>query len=394
VTLESQAAQGSSKIFSPEVIIPLLVSGSRKKRQSGIRLSGLLGVALLAAATLSATALRASAQVETVAGPSSQPVWENFFHSEGHLALRYSPVGAFSPDSSFLAVVSRNKIALNNLRTREISKVLHVRLQNISDIKIQSANSLPNGNLFVLASGLFRAKGKGGLERSPELAFQWDPVKDQLAGKVDAIGQKGGFLPARYFPHFHDLCLYKESHFVIWDPVTGKSGQFVVPQLKQPPHFFQFSPDGQWLILAQIEMDASPNPIVVGMHDHQFADVLAGHGGVVLSARFSHDNKKVVTACEDGAVRVWSIPDWKLLQTLTGHVGPVQWADFSPDGRWIASAGEDKTVRVWSVADGKLLQVLRESPSSLVTLAFSPDGRYIAATSEKNVMVWRLHTTQ
>ncbi|HUY12108.1 MAG TPA: WD40 repeat domain-containing protein [Terriglobia bacterium] len=364
---------------------------ARAKRRFGFRRSGLLGIAILVVATLSGATLPSAVQVESVAGPSPQYVWENFFHSEGHLALRYSPVGAFSPDGSLLAVVSKSKIVLNNLSTREIGKVLHVQLQNISDIQIQSADSLPNGHLFVLANGLFRSKGKGAVIRSPELAFQWDPMKDQLAGKVDAIGQKGGFLPARYFPHFHDLCLYKESHFVLWDPVTGKSGEFMVPQLTQPPHFFQFSPDGKWLVLAQIEMNASPNPIVVAMQDHQFADVLAGHRGVVLSARFSQDNKKLVTACEDGTVRLWSVPDWKLVKTLTGHVGPVHWADFSPDGRWIASAGEDKTVRVWSAEDGKLVQVLRESPSSLVTLAFSPDGRYIAATSEKNVMVWRRH---
>ena len=354
--------------------------------------SGPLGMAILVVATLSGAVLPAPAQVESVAGPPPQYVWENTFHSEGHLALRYSPAGAFSPDSSFLAVVSKNKIVLNNLRTLEIGKVLHVQLQNITDLKIQSANSLPNGRLFVLASGLFRSKGKGAVIRSPELAFQWDPVKDQLAGKVDAVGPKGGFLPARYFPHFHTLCLYKESHFVIWDPVTNKSGEFVVPQLTQPPHFFQLSPDGKWLVLAQIEMNASSNPIVVRMHDHQFADVLAGHHGVVLSARFSQDNKMLVTASEDGTVRLWSVPDWKLLATLTGHVGPVHWADFSPDGRWIATAGQDKTVRIWSTEGGKQVQVLRESPRSLVTLAFSPDGQYIAATSERNVMVWQRHT--
>ncbi|MGH9452415.1 MAG: WD40 repeat domain-containing protein, partial [Terriglobia bacterium] len=203
----------------------------------------------------------------------------------------------------------------------------------------------------------------------------------------------GGFLPARYFPFIHYLCLYKDSHFVLWDPVTGRSGEFILPQLTHPPHYYQFSPDGHWLILAQIEMNASPNPVVVEMREHRFVNVLSGHGGVVLSMRFSRDGKKLVTTCEDGAVRVWSVPDWKLLETLTGHSGPVHWADFSPDGRWIASAGEDKTVRIWSAEDGKLLQVLRESPDSLITLAFSPDGHYLASTSEKTVMVWALRSS-
>ncbi|MGH9430483.1 MAG: WD40 repeat domain-containing protein [Terriglobia bacterium] len=335
----------------------------------------------------------AGSQVETIPTAAAQYHWENCLRAEGHLALRYSPAGAFSPDGSILAVVSKDKIALTNLRTRTISKVLRIHLQGISDIDIQSANSLPNGNLFVLANGLLKTKGHSVILRSPELAFQWNPMKDELSGKVDAVGQGGGFLPVRYFPAFHAVCLYKDSHFILWDPTMGKSAGFILPQLTHPPHYFQFSPDFHWLILAQVEMNASANPIVVQMHDHQFVNVLPGHHAVVLSARFSRDGKKLVTTCEDGAVRVWSVPDWKLLETLTGHAGPVHWAEFSPDGRWIASAGEDKTVRIWSAEDGKLLQVLRESPDPLLTLAFSPDGRYLAGTSEKTVMVWSLEKT-
>jgi WD40 repeat protein len=97
----------------------------------------------------------------------------------------------------------------------------------------------------------------------------------------------------------------------------------------------------------------------------------------------------VATACEDGKLRIFSVPDWKLLQTLTGHQGPVHWADFSPDGRWLVSAGEDKTARVWSVEDGKLQQTLKESKEPLLTIAFSPNGEYFAASSTKQVLLWK-----
>ena len=109
----------------------------------------------------------------------------------------------------------------------------------------------------------------------------------------------------------------------------------------------------------------------------------------MLSLKFSRDGRRVVTACEDGKVRVYSVGDWKLLHTLGGHQGPVHWAEFSRDGKSIASAGEDKTVRVWSTDDGKLLQVLSESQSPLLTTAFSPTGEFLTASAEHIVLVWK-----
>jgi len=97
----------------------------------------------------------------------------------------------------------------------------------------------------------------------------------------------------------------------------------------------------------------------------------------------------VVTACEDGKVRIFSVPAWTLLRTLTGHNGPVHWAEFSPDGKWVASVGEDKTARVWSVEDGKLQQTLQEGRDPLLTVSFAPDSEAFAASSEKAAWLWK-----
>jgi WD40 repeat protein len=159
--------------------------------------------------------------------------------------------------------------------------------------------------------------------------------------------------------------------------------------LTQAPNLFEFSPDGHWLLLAQIASSSTADPVVVALKDHRFVDSLRGHHGTVLSIAFSRDCKRVVTACEDGIVRIFSAPDWKLLQTLTGHQGPVHWAEFSPDGTWVVSAGEDKTVKIWSPEDGKLVQSLEESKAPLLTVSFSPNGQAVAASSEHAVLIWQ-----
>lgn len=342
---------------------------------------GLLALWTVAGAILTA------GQVETAPGGPAAFVWQHRLQIQGHLALDYSPAGAFSPDNSTLAVAEGNRVVLASLADGSIRKILRPRFPDVSNLMIQSASFVSSTSLFMLASGVAEAhhhKGTGTLE----LAFQWDVTHNALAGKVSQVGGGGGFLPARYFSRIRYLVLYKNSNFDVWNPVTGQGGRITLPQLSHPPHLYQFSPDGHWLILAQVEANASPNPIVVLLRTHQFVDVLAGHGGPVLSIEFSPDSSKVATACADGKVRIFSAPGWKLLWTLPGNNGPVQWVDFSPHGNWIASAGQDTTVRVWSVQTGKSVQTLSESTEPLKTLAFSPDGRYLAATSNRMVHVW------
>ncbi len=328
------------------------------------------------------------AQVETVESPPTTFHWVSHGRVEGHLSLKYSSDAAFSPDASLLAVAAGDKVLLMNLHTGAIQKVLKPHLPGIGDLEIHSANFLSPHLLLLLANGVFHAKGKGAAP-TPLLGFQWDTDADQLQGKENALGAKGGFSPARYFPMIGYLILYKDSNFDLWNPRTGLQGRITIPGLTQIPNLYEFSPDGHWLLLAQIQTTGGGAPAVVELKTHKFVDALAGHEGTVLNMAFSRDAKKVVTACEDGKVRIFSVGDWKLLQTLAGHRGPVHRAEFSPNGAWIASAGEDQTVRIWSAGDGSLLQTLQESQEPLLDVAFSPDSRVIAASSEKLVLTWQ-----
>ena len=339
-------------------------------------------------------ASQAFSQVETVEGPRPSSVWVSHGRVEGHLALDYSPAAAFSPDSSLLAVVNEDKVVLMDLRQAGVKKVLRPHLEELGDLQIQSANFLASNVAFMLATGFFHPKGKGLGAPTPLLAFQWDVEGDKLEGKLDVVGSKGGYGPAHYFPQIAYLALYKESNFDLWNPRSGQGGRINIPALTQQPNVYALSPDGHWLLLAQITMSSSPDPVVVALKDHRFVDTLGGHHGTVLSIAFARNSKRVVTACEDGKVRIFSVPDWKLLHELDGHNGPVHWAEFSPDGRWVASAGEDKTVRIWAAENGKLEQTLEESKEPLLTVAFSPNAEYVAATSEKTVLVWKQTPTQ
>jgi WD40 repeat protein len=269
-----------------------------------------------------------------------------------------------------------------------IEKVLHPSLKNLSDLDIQSVAFLDANTLFLLGTGIVHDKNKPD-HPTPLLGFRWDVQQDALDGTVAMFGSGGGFGRPRYFPRIKYLGMYKDSSFILWSPISRKAMEIKVPELTREPHLYDFSPDGHWLLLAQIAGGGSPNPIVVRLSEQKFVDVLSGFQETVMSMRFSPDSRKLVTASEDGQVRIWSVPDWKLLETLSGHKGPVRWAEFSPDGRWVASAGEDHTVRIWSADDGKPVQTLSESPAPVDTVAFSPDGNYVAATTDDQVLIWK-----
>lgn len=79
-----------------------------------------------------------------------------------------------------------------------------------------------------------------------------------------------------------------------------------------------------------------------------------------------------MTASQDGAARVWKIPEEKdrkevdapsdnteekttlnRMFTLYAHSGPLRSTEFSPDGRFILTTSDDHTARVWDVKPEK-----------------------------------------
>src|ERR1700678_2494864 len=71
------------------------------------------------------------------------------------------------------------------------------------------------------------------------------------------------------------------------------------------------------------------------------------HGGVVKSASFSPDGKRVVTASEDKTARIWDAETGKAVGEAMTHGGVVKSASFSRDGKRVVTAS-DNTARIWN----------------------------------------------
>ena len=125
--------------------------------------------------------------------------------------------------------------------------------------------------------------------------------------------------------------------------------------------------------------------------------LVIGHDSFVLSAAFSPDGKRIVTASWDKTARIWDAATGQPIgQPLKGHDGPVNSAAFSPDGKRIVTASADNAARVWDSATGQPIgEPLKGHEGAVLSAAFSPDGkRIVTASVDKTARVWDAATGQ
>ncbi|MFO0869669.1 MAG: DUF4303 domain-containing protein [Pirellulales bacterium] len=105
--------------------------------------------------------------------------------------------------------------------------------------------------------------------------------------------------------------------------------------------------------------------------------------GGVWCLDYAPDMRTLVSAGEDGTIRVWDLKSCELIREMTGHRDCVERVCFSPDGQQLASLENNKRgLRMWNPSTGKLLHQL---PASGRSFAFTPDGRQIAVVRDSDV---------
>lgn len=115
---------------------------------------------------------------------------------------------------------------------------------------------------------------------------------------------------------------------------------------------------------------------------------------VVNCCAFSSDGALVVTA-SDQMLRLWNASSGETQSLLEGHSGTVRACAFSPDGQRIVSASDDYTLRVWEVNSGRILQTLEGHMGSVLRCSYSSDGKHIVSSSaDRTIKVWVAESNQ
>lgn len=129
------------------------------------------------------------------------------------------------------------------------------------------------------------------------------------------------------------------------------------------------------------------------------------HAAGVLFVSFTADGKQLLSASQDGTLRLWEADTGKEIRrfgkemtppNLTG--GPVDgnaWmaynrslitsAALTPDGKLAVSCVQDGTVNLWDTSKAEVLRSFKPSQAGMFSVAFTPDGKQLLTLSHDQV---------
>ncbi|MCP4697748.1 MAG: CHAT domain-containing protein [Gammaproteobacteria bacterium] len=296
---------------------------------------------------------------------------------------------AFSPDGQQVVTASRETVRLWDMSSGEALSVLRGH-----EGGVHTAAFSPDGSQIVTAGGY-----------ADKTARLWDAKSGETLAVLR--GHKGGVYDAAFSPDGSQVVTvggFSDKTVRLWDARSGKAlavlrehceGHEPKDSLGCAVMTATFSPDGSRVVTASSDKTAR-------LWDVSSGEALAVLHGHDEAAAFSPDGSRVVTVggYNDKTARLWDARSGEALTVLRGHKESVYDAAFSPDGSQVVTASWDKTARLWDAKSGKALTVLRGhceeydlknsfDTCGVGTATFSPDGsRVLTASSDKTARVW------
>jgi WD40 repeat protein len=277
----------------------------------------------------------------------------------------------FSPDGSrILATSSDNTVTISNAVT---GKLLASFVDGQAG-EVETAQFSLKGDL-VLTWG----------ERSGSVAvWRADTGHRLIVLHVGSTIKHAGFSPSGA-----QVITAEEGGTVhLWSIATGKSLVRFTGH-NGPVLDAAFSPDGQRVVTGSAD-----RTVRVWDISTPHVSILGGYPSEVEHVRFSSDGKLILAVCSHGAVWVSKAATGEpVVQKSPG--GLVQSAAFSHDGRRVltALARNFRPVEVWSASTGETIATF-ESPNIEIdeTAEFSPDNRRVLIASSAGVSVFDVDT--
>jgi WD40 repeat protein len=104
---------------------------------------------------------------------------------------------------------------------------------------------------------------------------------------------------------------------------------------------------------------------------------------------FSQDRRWLAMGGLDQRVKLWDLNTGRLVKTLAGHTSAISSIAFRSDGKLIITASEDGSLRIWDSASGAPLVTLVKMIDSDDWLAITPDGLFDGSPNAWNQILWR-----
>lgn len=178
---------------------------------------------------------------------------------------------------------------------------------------------------------------------------------------------------------------------ILWDLEDGRICQRLEGH-SGPITAVAFCPGGQshrWTRALSASVDRS---LALWQLDGEDDDSsAAAHTASIHAIAHDRARRAILTAAEDGAIKVWEANSGQLVQTLDNGSAVLDIAVL-PDGERILSGDEDGQLRRWSLAEeNPQPQQIGAHRGPILTVAVTPDGhRAITGTETWAIRIWDL----
>lgn len=148
------------------------------------------------------------------------------------------------------------------------------------------------------------------------------------------------------------------------------------------------------LVLGEVE---APDPYAVSKMRQALGERLAlldlSHAGQVMTVAWSPDSRSVLTAGDDGNVRLRDTTSERRMEVFEIHNGPVLSVAFRPNGdgleTGILTASSDGSARLWSPSDPYQPTLFKGHQDWVRSASFSPDGnRILTVSDDGSTYIW------
>jgi WD40 repeat protein len=113
---------------------------------------------------------------------------------------------------------------------------------------------------------------------------------------------------------------------------------------------------------------------------------LDGHPSVVSEIVFSPDGKFFAVGGSDKIIYIFDAASKTLARKISGNTKPLDSLAFSSDGKILVSAEDNGILRVWNWQDAALLPLELKSEADILgveKVSFSADGKYLLTSSDR-----------
>jgi WD40 repeat protein len=186
----------------------------------------------------------------------------------------------------------------------------------------------------------------------------------------------------------------------LWDISTAPIRKLNEFPSVQSPNAFAISSDNRWIATGLGQSKGEIRVFDVSSSDSPAATLEVGHQSFVAVAFNPADARMLAASASDGGIFIWK--NWRDSDAarspakLENTRGTAFQIGFSRDGRYLVSASDDGALRMWATKDGEANRPLRQlgelrgHKGPVWAIAVSPDGNHIAsASTDGSIISWR-----